>query len=103
MFGTGRVAEGGRTHCFCGVGWYFLLCESDENSLVLLLHCLFRLHSKVTQQNAIPNHYRSPLPVAAGLSLLPDATGLKFLSILLCSKYASPAPLVFIGSLLVAP
>lgn len=90
-------------HSFCGVGWCFLLCESDENSLVLFLHCLFRLHSKVTRQNAIPNHYRSPLPVPAGLSLLPDTRGLKLLSSLLCSEYPSPAPLVFTGSLLVAP
>lgn len=63
----------------------------------------FRLHSKVTRQNAVLNHYRSPLPVPAGLSLLPDITELKLLSILLCSEYPSSPPLVFIGSLLVSP
>lgn len=82
------------------MGWYFLLSESDENSLVLLLHCLFRLHSKVTGQNAVPSQYRSPLPVPAGLSLLPDTTGLKLLSILIHSEY--PAPLAFSEYLLVA-
>lgn len=47
----------------------------------------FRLQSKVTRQNAIPNNYRSPLPLPAGLSLLPDTTALKLLSIVLCSEY----------------
>lgn len=92
------------TYCFCRVCWYFILCESDENSLILLLHFPLRLYSKVTGRNAIPNYCRSPLPISIGHSMLPDITGLKLWSIHpICSEYPFPAPLFFIWSLLVAP
>lgn len=90
--------------CSCRACWYFLWCESAENSLSILLHFLFRLYSKVTRQNAIPDYCRSPLPISAGHSMLPDITGLKLQAIHpLCSEYPFPTPWVFIWSLVVAP
>ena len=98
-----ECAEKVWTYCFCRVCWYFLLCESAENSLVLLLHFLFRLYSKVTGQNAVPAYCRSPLPISTGHSMLPDITGLKLSSIRsICSEYPFPAPSVLVWSLLVA-
>lgn len=85
---------------FC---WYFLLFESAENSLILLLLFPLRLYSKVTGQNAVPDYCRSPLPISTDHSMLPDITGVKLCSIRpIRSEYPFPDPLVFIWSLLVS-
>lgn len=85
------------SYCFCRVCCYFLLCESSENSLILVLHFPLRLYSKVTGQNAAPDSCKSPLPISTDHSMLPDITGSKLCSNHpKCGEYPFPALSVFI-------
>lgn len=83
-----RVLKKSEHSVFVEFCWYFLLFESAENSLILLLLFPLRLYSKVTGQNAVPNYCRSPLPISTDHSMLPDITGVKLCSIRpICSEY----------------